>query len=166
MPSHDDAHRHHHRHHLRRAIEVSRQAREAGNTPFGAILVGPDDTVLLEQGNIEIIERICTGHAETALMARASHAYDKAFLATCTLYTSAEPCAMCAGSIYWGGVGRVVYALSEKRLLALTGNDDQNPTLDLPCREVFARGQRAIIVEGPFDDLADEAAAVHAGYWG
>lgn len=70
---------------------------------------------------------------------------------------------MCAGAIYWSGIGRVVYALSEVRLLDLTGSHPENPTLSLPCREVFARGQRAIDVVGPL--LEDEAAAAHAGFW-
>ena len=70
---------------------------------------------------------------------------------------------MCAGAIYWSGIGRVVYGLSEARLLALTGSHPENPTLALPCREVFARGQRPIEVIGPL--IEDEAAAVHAGFW-
>ncbi len=71
---------------------------------------------------------------------------------------------MCAGGIYWVGIGRVVFALAEKGLLRYTGDDPENPTLDLPCREVFARGQRHVVVEGPF--LEDEAGAVHEGFWG
>jgi tRNA(Arg) A34 adenosine deaminase TadA len=70
---------------------------------------------------------------------------------------------MCAGAIYWTGVGRVVYGLTERGLLRLTGSHAENPTLDLPCREVFARGQRKIIVVGPL--LEDEAAEVHEGFW-
>mgnify|MGYP003607978945 FL=1 len=150
---------------LRRAVEISRQARENGNTPFGALLAGPDGAILLEQENIEITDRNCTGHAETTLMVKASQLYDKDYLWRCTLYTTAEPCAMCAGAIYWGNVGRIVYGISEKRLLALTGNNEQNPTFDLPCREVFARGQKNISVEGPFPELEAEIVAVHAGYW-
>ena len=88
-----------HADYLRRAIEVSRRSREHGNTPFGAVLVDADGTVLMEQENIEITERICTGHAEATLAARASQEYDKAFLWGCTLYTTAEPCAMCSGSM-------------------------------------------------------------------
>jgi tRNA(Arg) A34 adenosine deaminase TadA len=151
--------------HLRRAIEVSKAARAHGNTPFGAILVGPDGDVLLEQENIEITERLCTGHAEATLAARASQAYDKDFLWSCTLYTTAEPCAMCSGAIYWGNIGRVVYGMTEVRLLELTGSDDQNPTFSLPCRTVFAAGQKDIEVLGPFPEVEDEAAAVHEGYW-
>ena len=150
---------------LRRAIRVSEEARKAGNTPFGALLVGPDGSVLLEQGNIELTERDCTGHAETALMRRASRNYPKEFLAECTLYTTFEPCPMCSGAIYWGNVGTVVYGLEETRLLALTGSDKRNPTFSLPCREIFVRGQKRITVIGPFPELEAEIAAVHQSYW-
>lgn len=155
----------HHLSLLQRTIEISRIARESGNTPFGALLVDKDGQILMEQGNVEITEHRCTGHAETALMERASHTYTPEFLWNCTLYTTAEPCAMCAGAMYWGNLGRVVYGITEKELLALTGDDPQNPTFDLPCREIFARGQKEIEVIGPFPELADEIAAVHEGFW-
>ncbi|MFF2481782.1 nucleoside deaminase [Paenibacillus sp. NPDC058071] len=150
---------------LRRCIEISRLAREHGNTPFGALLVGPDGSVLMEQENVEITERRCTGHAEAALMERASRQFEHSFLWSCTLYTTFEPCAMCAGAIYWGNVGQVVYAASESSLLTLTGSHEQNPTLDLPCRSIFAKGQKPIEVIGPFPDLEAETIAVHEGYW-
>ena len=70
---------------------------------------------------------------------------------------------MCAGAIYWSGIGRVVYALSEAELKALTGDDPENPTLDLPCREVFARGARPVKVLGPL--LEEEAIQPHLGFW-
>lgn len=154
-----------HEFYLRRCIEISRLSRESGNTPFGALLVDADGNIVMEQGNIEITEKICTGHAETTLAARASHEFSKDFLWTCTLYTTAEPCAMCAGAIYWANIGRVVYGMTEKRLLELTGSDEQNPTFDLPCREVFARGQKDIQVIGPIAAVEEEAAEVHKGYW-
>ncbi len=153
------------RNNLKRCAEISRQSREAGNTPFGALLAAKDGSILLEQPNIEITESKCTGHAETQAAERASILYSKDFLAECTLYTTAEPCAMCAGAIYWAGIGRVVYGMSEKDLLAHTGGDPQNPTFDLPCREVFARGQKSIEVVGPFPELVEEIAEVHKGYW-
>ena len=150
---------------LKRTIEVSRRSREHGNTPFGAILVSPEGEVLLEQENVEIDTHKCTGHAETQLMERASQQYDKAYLWDCSLYTSAEPCSMCSGAIYWGNVGRVVYAMTERRLLELTGSNEQNPTFDLPCRKIFAAGQKPIEVVGPFPELEAEAAVVHEGSW-
>ncbi|GGG76279.1 nucleoside deaminase [Paenibacillus radicis (ex Gao et al. 2016)] len=152
-------------HYLRRCIELSRSARENGNTPFGAILVGPEGDILLEQENVELTERRCTGHAETALMEKASHQYPHSYLWQCTLYTTFEPCAMCAGAIYWGNVGRVVYASTEEALLKLTGSHEQNPTFNLPCRDIFARGQKAIKVAGPFPELEAETVAVHDNYW-
>ena len=150
---------------LKRAIEISRESRKNGNTPFGALLADAEGKILLEQPNVEITERKCTGHAETQGAERASMEYSKDFLAGCTLYTTAEPCAMCSGAIYWAGIGRVVYGMTEKDLLAQTGADPQNPTFDLPCREVFARGQKNIEVVGPFPELVEEIAEVHKGYW-
>ena len=70
-----------------------------------------------------------------------------------------------SGAIYWANIGRVVYGMTEKRLLELTGSDEQNPTFDLPCREVFARGQKNIQVIGPVPEVEEEAAQVHLGYW-
>jgi tRNA(Arg) A34 adenosine deaminase TadA len=150
---------------LRRCIDISRAAREAGNTPFGCLLADETGAIVWEQGNVEITESVCTGHAETRLMEEVSRRLPREKLRTCTLYTTAEPCAMCAGAIYWGDVGKVVYAISEKRLARLTGDDPRNPTLDLPCREVFARGRKPVEVIGPFPELEQETVAVHAGYW-
>lgn len=154
-----------HAYYLRKAIEISKQARADGNTPFGALLVNKEGEIIMEQPNIEITEQICTGHAECTLAARASHTYPKDYLWDCTLYTTAEPCSMCAGAIYWANIGRVVYGMKEKRLLELTGSNEQNPTFDLPCREVFARGQKDIQVIGPVEEVEVEAVKVHEGYW-
>ena len=107
--------------------------------------------------------RDMTAHAERLLATRASRELGAEILADCTLYTSAEPCAMCAGAIYWVGIGRVVFGLSERRLKVITNNHSENPTLDLPCRIVFAAGQRPVEVMGPL--LEDEAAALHADAW-
>jgi tRNA(Arg) A34 adenosine deaminase TadA len=148
---------------LREAFEVARRAREHGNHPFGAILIGPDGELLIESENGFMPDRDMTAHAERLLATQASRSYESGFLAGCTMYTSAEPCAMCAGAVYWAGIGRVVYGLSERRLQTLTGNHAENPTLDLPCRNVFAAGQRSVDVIGPL--LEDEAAALHLGVW-
>jgi len=148
---------------LRQAFQVAARARLNGNHPFGAILAGPDGTVLMEQENAFNPTHDMTGHAERVLMTRASQGYSPSFLAGCTMYTSAEPCAMCAGAVYWAGVGRVVYGLSESQLKEVTGNHPENPTLDLPCRMVFAAGQRSVKVVGPI--LCEEAKALHNGVW-
>jgi tRNA(Arg) A34 adenosine deaminase TadA len=148
---------------LRRAFAVARRARTHGNHPFAAILVGPDGDVLIERENGYLPERDMTAHAERLLATEASRTLAPPLLSRCTIYSSAEPCAMCAGAIYWAGIGRLVYGLSERRLKAITGDHAENPTLDLPCRAVFAAGQRAVAVIGPL--LEDEAAAVHEGAW-
>jgi len=149
--------------HLRTAIGIARNARINGNHPFGAILVDATGAQVLAAENSVVTGRDATGHAETNLVRQASGRYAPAELAEYTLYTSTEPCAMCSGAIYWAGIGRVVFALGESELRDLTGANPENPTLALPCREVFARGQREITVEGPVD--LPEARAVHAGFW-
>jgi tRNA(Arg) A34 adenosine deaminase TadA len=142
---------------------VNPLARAAGNHPFGAILVGPDRTVLMRAGNARGDAGDRTGHAERILMTRASLAYPANFLAWCTMYASAEPCAMCAGAAYWAGIGRVVYGLSERGMAAIIGPHAENLTMELPCRVVLAAGQRTIEVIGPL--LEDECRAVHDGFW-
>jgi tRNA(Arg) A34 adenosine deaminase TadA len=148
---------------LQRAIALAGAARAHGNHPFGSLLADPDGTVLLEAENTVVTGADATGHAETNLVRLASRRYSRDALRRMTLYTSTEPCAMCSGAIYWSGIGQVVYALAESDLAGLTGSDPENPTLSLPCREVFGRGQRPVEVRGPFP--LPEAVAVHDGFW-
>jgi tRNA(Arg) A34 adenosine deaminase TadA len=150
-------------HFLRRSFDVARRALTHGNHPFGAILVDADNNVLIETENGYMPDHDGTAHAERLLATRACTTLGPDVLKDATLYSSAEPCAMCAGAIYWAGIGRLVYGLSELRLRAVTGNHPENPTLDLPCREVFRSGQRPTEVLGPM--LEDEAEALHAGVW-
>ena len=149
--------------HLRTAIAVAWQAREHGNHPFGALLVDKNNEELLRAENTVVTGRDCTGHAETNLMRLASQHFPPEKLVTCTLYTSTEPCAMCAGAIHWGNVRRVVFALAEFELYALIGPSPED--LLLPCREVFAHSQRRVEVVGPAPELGVEARAVHEGFW-
>ena len=149
---------------LRQAFDVARRAREGGDHPFGAVLADSNGTLLMEQGNgysSEGGDR--TAHAERLLASRAARVYSLEDLAEFTLYTSAEPCAMCAGAIYWAGIGRVVYGQTEKSLKEQTGDHEENPTLDLPCEIVFAAGQRTTEIIGPL--LAEEAAQLQADFW-
>jgi tRNA(Arg) A34 adenosine deaminase TadA len=149
---------------LRQAFDVARRSRAGGDHPFGSLLADGDGKLLMEQGNGFTSEgRDRTAHAERLLASLAARKYDLPFLARCTLYTSAEPCAMCAGAIYWAGIGRVVYGQSEKALKEATGAHEENPTLDLPCDIVFAAGQRPTEVVGPL--LEEEAAALQADFW-
>lgn len=152
---------------LHRVIEICAEAKEAGNNPFGCLLADDKGNILIEQGNCENEHKgDCTGHAETELMRRASMAYSKEELWDCTMYTSAEPCAMCSGAIYWGNLGRVVYIASETTLKRYTGSDPRNPTLALPSRVVFACGQKeGIKVVGPIPELEGEYMKLHEGFW-
>jgi tRNA(Arg) A34 adenosine deaminase TadA len=148
---------------LRAAIEVARSSREQGNHPFGAILADAAGSVLASAENTVVTDADATGHAETNLVRIASRTWSPAELATMTLYASTEPCAMCAGALYWSGIGRLVYALGEDELLQMTGDDPENSTMSLPCRTVLAAGQRPIEVIGPVP--VPSAREVHEGFW-
>ena len=148
---------------LRAAIDLARRSRHHGNHPFGALLVDAAGVVVAEAENTVVSEHDVTGHAETNLVRVASRRFDRAYLRSCTMFSSTEPCAMCSGAIYWSGIGRVVYGLSEAGLLELTGSHQDNPTMSLPCRDVFAHGQGSVTVVGPA--LEGEAGGVHDGFW-
>ena len=82
---------------LQRAQALAERAAAAGHHPFGALLVGPDhETVLMEQGNVDSVN-----HAEAVLAREAARRFTPAELWGCTLVTTVEPCAMCAGTQYW-----------------------------------------------------------------
>jgi len=146
---------------LRTAISLARNAREHGNHPFGALLADEQGNILLEAENTVVTANDCTGHAETNLMRAASKAFPPGILASCTLYTSTEPCPMCSGAIFWGNVGRVVFALSQAGLYSMTGDSPEK--LPLSCRDVLAHAGRDVELVGPA--LEDEARKVHEGFW-
>lgn len=149
---------------LRQAFAVARRARESGDHPFGSILADRDGNVLREQGNGYSTEgHDRTAHAEKLLASWAAKNLSLEQLQECTLYTSAEPCAMCSGAIYWAGIGRVVYGQTERDLKAQTGAHSENPTLDLPCHVVFEAGQRPTEIVGPL--LEEESAQLQTDYW-
>lgn len=149
--------------HLIAAINTARISREKGNHPFGAVLVDDHNRIVLTAENTVNTERDVTGHAETNLVRLATQKYTPEELAKFTLYASTEPCAMCAGAIHWGRIGRVVYALSEADLYDIVGFSAEH--LQLPCREVFARSQQPVQVVGPVAELDAEARAVHKDFW-
>ena len=149
--------------HLKISITLAWQAREHGNHPFGAVLVDENGLVVLQAENTVVTGRDATGHAETNLVRLATQQFTAEQLARCTLYASTEPCAMCAGAIYWSRIGRVVYALSETDLYEIVGGSDEH--LYLPCREVFGHSSRPVGVCGPEPTLEAEARSVHKGFW-
>ena len=147
---------------IRRAIEIAQNSVDHGNHPFGALLVNNHGEVLLEAENSVVTESDCTAHAELNLIRAASKQFSPDQLAAYTLYTSTEPCPMCAGAIFWGNVRRVVFGLSEEGLYGIVDKDSEE-ILYLPCRDVFKKGQKPIEVVGPV--LEDEALQVHLGFW-
>lgn len=149
---------------LRESIRVGLEARAAGNHPFGAVLADANGQILMTMGNNYLVDK-GPGHAETNLARTAATTYDQDFLATCTLYSAFEPCSMCAGTIYWAGIGRVVFGVTELRLAEMTGDNPENLTMSLSCRDVLAAGQREVIVEGPFAAVEEEALKSHEGFW-
>ncbi|MFJ7911166.1 nucleoside deaminase [Kitasatospora sp. NPDC096204] len=154
----------HTRTHLLTAIDLAASARAHGNHPFGALLTDPSGGVLLTAENTVLTDHDVTAHAETNLVRQACRTLAPHLLNGTVLYSSTEPCAMCAGAIYWSGIRQVVYALSATDLNSIAGVDPDEPVLDLPCRQVFAAGGGTVEVSGPH--LYEEASAVHTGYWG
>lgn len=139
---------------VREAVSLSREALARGDGPYGAVLVRHGEVVARAR-NTTAADGDCTRHAELNLLVDAQTRLDADALAECVLYTSTEPCAMCAGAVHWAGVGRVVFGCSVERQVAVLGGG-----LAIPCRTVFAASDRRIDVAGPV--LEDEAAAVLA----
>ena len=142
---------------MREALRLAERSVEHGNHPFGALLV-KDGEVILTAENAVNTENDVTRHAELVLVSRASKTLTPEALAQCTLYTSTEPCAMCAGAIFWAGIPRVVYACSAETLGEIAGS-----TFVVPSRELFARGLPVVEVVGPI--LEEEAAQLHRAFW-
>jgi tRNA(Arg) A34 adenosine deaminase TadA len=132
---------------LRRAIELAAAARQAGNPPFGSLLVGPDGTVLAEEQNTTITESDISYHPELKLAVWAARNLDSETAAGTTMYTSCEPCGMCSGALARSGLGGVVYALSGEQLDGLKSTG----------------GFPAVPQEGPA--LYDEARVPVDGYY-
>src|SRR6185369_12760108 len=140
---------------MREAIALARQARHEGNHPFGALLAVEGKVVLTAKNSV-FSNRDPTAHAETNLVAKAIRELQPEHIRGAVLYTSCEPCAMCAGKMYWAGIRAVVYGLSIKSLSLLAG-----PDFLIPCRELFDRAVEPVTVIGPL--LEDEARSVHIG---
>ena len=142
---------------MHQAIALAKEAVANGNHPFGALLVR-EGAVVLTAVNTVHTDHDITHHAELNLVSQASQQFAPEFLAECTLVTSTEPCAMCAGAIYWSGISRVVFGCSAAALGQIAGGDFLQP-----CKEIFAQGRRPVRVIGPV--LEDEGTAVHQQYW-
>ncbi|HEX2013410.1 MAG TPA: nucleoside deaminase [Roseateles sp.] len=148
---------------LRRAIELSAEGRARGNRPFGAVIVGADGALLAEAWCDAGESGDCTGHAELNAIRQAHPRHGRALLEGATIYSSAEPCVMCAGAIFWSGLRRVVFGIDAMALRRFRGELATQRDAELSCREVFAASPHAIECLGPL--LDEEAAEVHRGCW-
>ncbi|MBV7428581.1 MULTISPECIES: nucleoside deaminase [unclassified Acidovorax] len=148
---------------LRQAIVLADKARARGNRPFGAVAIGADGRLLAEAYCNTTETGDCTGHAETNAVRQLSPRVGRDALAQATLYSSAEPCVMCAGAIFWSGIGRVVFGIDAVRLRGFRGERAEQRDAELSCRDVFAASPHAIECIGPA--LIAEASASHVGFW-
>lgn len=142
---------------IKETINLARKAREKGNEPFGSCLV-KDGKIILTAENTIHTDNDPTKHAETNLVSQAAQKFDAKTLSESILYTSTEPCAMCAGAIYWAGIRTVIFGCSIPTLNRIAGR-----SLSIFCRDVFAAGAEATQVIGPI--LEDEAITVHEDFW-
>ncbi|MGW7335440.1 nucleoside deaminase [Streptomyces sp. NPDC054808] len=144
--------------HLRRCVDLAAEALEAGDEPFGSVLVGGDGTVLAEDRN-RVASGDRTRHPEFALARWSAARLSPEERAAATVYTSGEHCPMCAAAHAWVGLGRIVYVASSEQLTAwLTElGVPAPPVLPLPVREVAP----GVIVEGPVPQLTEEIHALH-----
>jgi tRNA(Arg) A34 adenosine deaminase TadA len=139
---------------LKRAIDLADAAVARGNRPFGAVLFGASGELLAETSNSVRSDADPTAHAEVNALRAAARQSGLECLADSSLYASGEPCAMCASAMFWAGVSRITYGLSEDKYRSYM---TQSGILQLgtSCREVLRNAERAIEIIGPA--LEDEA---------
>jgi len=146
------------RHHLRRCVDLAREALDAGDEPFGSVLVGADGSVLKEQRNREQSGHPLR-HPELDLALWAGVHLSPGERTGSTVYTSGEHCAMCSAAHAWMGLGRIVYAVSTEQLVGwLTEwGVPPAPVRPLAIQEVAP----GVPVDGPAPELTDEVRALH-----
>lgn len=143
---------------VREAIELARRAVEDGNTPFGSLLV-VDDEVVRTATNTTVTDDDIASHPELKLARWAARELGADQRAACTMYTSTEPCPMCATGIAYSGLHRVVYSVSGRSLTDVRGIDRTG----IPCEEVIERMNGSTVVDGPV--VEDEGLEVHEEFY-
>jgi tRNA(Arg) A34 adenosine deaminase TadA len=127
---------------LGRAIELAEMARAEGEDPFGAVLVA-GGRIAGEARDRTIADADPTAHAEMLAIRELCRRSRRIELAGYSLYSSAEPCAMCAGAIHWARISRVVFSVPQSELQRITGGTPK-PT----CEAIINAGRRKAIVRG------------------
>ncbi|MEU1005767.1 nucleoside deaminase [Streptomyces tibetensis] len=146
---------------LRRCVELAAEALEAGDEPFGSVLVGGDGTVLGEDHN-RVASGDRTRHPEFELARWSAAHLTPGERAAATVYTSGEHCPMCAAAHAWVGLGRIVYVASSEQLgswLSELGAPEP-PVRPLPVREVAPH----VAVEGPVPELSSQVRELHVRF--
>ncbi|GAB3075220.1 nucleoside deaminase [Pedococcus soli] len=148
--------------HLRRCVELAREALEAGDGPFGSVLVTADGRVVAEDRNREQTTGDDTRHPELELARLAATTLTPAERATATVYTSGEHCPMCAAAHAWVGLGRIAYAASTAQLVGWRRGWGlpAGPVAPLPVQDVAP----GVVVAGPAPELTDEVRALHEAF--
>ena len=144
--------------HLRRCVQLARAALDAGDEPFGSVLVDADGQVRFEDSN-HVAGGDSTQHPEFAIARWAAEHLTPEQRAAATVYTSGEHCPMCAAAHAWVGLGRIVYASSSAQLaswLAELGVPPA-PVRPLPITDVAP----GVPVEGPVAGLDEEVHELH-----
>lgn len=111
-----------HESHIHSAFALARDAVARGDRPFGSVLVRDDSVVMSDSNRVRTTDDI-RRHPELHLAYRACRAYDADERAGMVMYTSTEPCPMCAGGMATAGFGRVVYSVGSDELAAFTGDE-------------------------------------------
>ncbi len=146
---------------LKVAISLAKEAKKKGNLPYGCVLASKEGQLLLTSQNTVVTDHNCLAHAELNLISVACKKYSHDFLKSCTIYTSDEPCPMCASAIYWSGIGKLTYGLSKSKFYSIAGRDDPDWVFEMSAREVLKKGKRKVEILGPF--LEEEISLLHFG---
>lgn len=146
-------------HFCRQALHIALRSQQNGNLPFGCLLVGPEEQVLLEAENTVVTSGDAIAHCEINLVHGFAGKYSFEYLNRCTVYASTEPCPMCSAALFWSGVGKLVYAVSKEGYKKVSG--DHNPIHSFPIgsKDLLAKGGRKIEVTGPV--LEEEGSAFY-----
>lgn len=147
-----------HETHMSRAFDLAREAGERGDEPFGAVLVSDDDVVMEERNAVTTADDIAR-HPELTLARRAAREFTANELATVAMYTSTEPCSMCAGGIYIVGLDAVAYGISAENATEAAGGGG----VVVPASDILGRESHRVRLYGPV--LPEEAEEIHREYW-
>jgi tRNA(Arg) A34 adenosine deaminase TadA len=142
---------------IKRCFELALSAAHGGNHPFGAVLALDGKIVLTAENTIHS-ENDITRHAEMNLISMAVKKLGPLELKRAILYTSTEPCAMCAGALYWSKIGRLVFGCSVERLMEITGGG-----LNMSSRSLLNCGSHQVEIIGPVEE--EIGADIHRKFW-